>query len=276
VSFIKQKEDHSLWIKLDGKLFGSQFPILLCLCYNIPSGSSRESLVIQNIFDSLTDDVICFENQYDNQCHFMLMGDFNARIGEREDFVENEILLNLDILPEEYEPDLYLNRRSQDRVVNENGLDMLDFCKQTGMRVLNGRMFEDESVGKFTCVKSMGSSVVDYVLCRPVFFDYFTNFSVEEPNILSDHSAILFELGTNDFNSDTQEEREITHEIKNKFVWDSNKVDNYKQALQDEDFLCELDILSNSLSHLSKDIDIDDNLSNFYSIFESICNPIFG
>jgi hypothetical protein len=274
VTYIKHKEDHSLWIKLNSKLFGSEYPLLLCLCYNIPSGSSREGLIFQNIFDSLTEDIISFENEYNNQCHFLITGDFNARIGERADFVENEILLDLDVLPDEYEPDLCINRRSQDRVVNENGLYMLDFCKQTGMRVMNGRLYEDDSVGKFTCVKNMGSSVIDYVMCRPNFMNYFKGFSVDDPNILSDHCSVYFELGVD--NLEQPEEREITSNIKSNYVWHNDKVEKYKQALQSDGFINELDVLSHRLSFIENNDDIDNNLYSFYEALEHICNPIFS
>jgi len=45
--------------------------------------------------------------------------------------------------------------------LNNNGVMLLDLCKQTGFRILNGRCDKDKE-DKFTHIGSRGSSVVDY------------------------------------------------------------------------------------------------------------------
>ena len=46
----------------------------------------------------------------------------------------------MNALPDEYTPDRFMDRYSQDiGHVNNNGLLLLDLCKQTGFRILNGR-----------------------------------------------------------------------------------------------------------------------------------------
>ena len=75
---------------------------------------------------------------------------------------------------------------------NSNGTFLLDFCKQTGLRIMNGRVGNDYGVGRYTFVGHRGSSVVDYVLARPDFFNFVKHFEVQEPNILSDHCVIEF------------------------------------------------------------------------------------
>ena len=52
---------------------------------------------------------------------------------------------------------------------------LLDLCKQSGMRILNGCCNGDKD-GKFTYVGSKGSSVVDYVITSQnmlLFVDHF-------------------------------------------------------------------------------------------------------
>ena len=39
-----------------------------------------------------------FENQFNNKCHFLLAEDYNARVGKKPDYVENESLLDLNLL----------------------------------------------------------------------------------------------------------------------------------------------------------------------------------
>ena len=63
-----------------------------------------------------------------------------------------------------------------------------------GLRILNGRLGDDRKVGRYTCINTNGTSVVDYVLCKPELFKLIQSFNVAEPNILSDHCVIYFSL----------------------------------------------------------------------------------
>ena len=60
--------------------------------------------------------------------------------------------------------------------------------------MVNGRIGEDDGVGKCTYVGSRGSGLIDYVIADTELFKYFSNFCVEDPNILSDHCAVKFML----------------------------------------------------------------------------------
>ena len=71
---------------------------------------------------------------------------------------------------------------------------MLDFCKETGLRVLNGRVGKDKGIGKCTYVDSAGKSVVDYVMVSQCLFSAINTFEVLEPNILSDHCIVKFSV----------------------------------------------------------------------------------
>ena len=83
--------------------------------------------MITIFFDSLCEDILYFENLTNNKCNFLLAGDWNARVGNRLDFVENESLFNLDMLPNDYIEDTYIPRKSQDVNVNDYGLRFLEF-----------------------------------------------------------------------------------------------------------------------------------------------------
>lgn len=47
--------------------------------------------------------------------------------------------------------------------LNNNGTMLLDLCKQTGLRILNGRCRNDK-YGSYTYIGPNGSSLVDYVI----------------------------------------------------------------------------------------------------------------
>ena len=74
----------------------------------------------------------------------------NARVKELPDMVMDDNSLHLP-LPDDYILDEYLPRSSQDKNMNSNGPLLLEFCKQTNMRILNGRTGSDKGIGKFTC-----------------------------------------------------------------------------------------------------------------------------
>ena len=66
-------------------------------------------------------------------------------------------------LPDDYIlDDFIMPCASEDKKSNQNGTLLLEFCKQTNMRILNERTGSDNGIGKFTCHTHRGKSVVDY------------------------------------------------------------------------------------------------------------------
>ena len=103
--------------------------------------------------------------------------------------VESELLLS-DIDTNENIPE----RRSQDDKCNGHGYKFLDLLKATGLRVINGRLFSDKGLGKFTCINKQGSSVVDYVCCECATFEIFNSFCVRDLTQFSDHTPVTFSI----------------------------------------------------------------------------------
>ena len=85
---------------------------------------------------------------------------------------------------------------STDNVVNLNGHMLLEFLKQTGLRVANGRVGEDKNVGACTYVGSKGSSLVNFCIVNVELLSEFSTFYVHDPNILSDYCLIEFSLAS--------------------------------------------------------------------------------
>ena len=88
-----------------------------------------------------------------------------------------------------------------------NGRKLLDFCKQNGLRICNGRIGEDRYFGKCTFIGGTDRSLVDYVISNPSIFEIFC-IKVCESNILSDHCVLEFLLYSN--NNNYTEQREET------------------------------------------------------------------
>lgn len=132
---IKQHDD-ILWVKFDENNSYFLHTVYLCLCYNVPSGSSRRGMIEDDVFDRLTLHIEQLKSDSDEQCSFIICGDFNARSGTSNDYVADDAARHVHALPEDYETDFPIARSSQDTVLNENGNLLINFCRQTGLRML--------------------------------------------------------------------------------------------------------------------------------------------
>ena len=112
----------------------------------------------------------------------MLCGDFNARIGNRQECNITEgthgTLSNL--LGNRYidcdEENIAL-RYSKDKVINMYGHEFLDFCKGTRFITMNGRIHDKN--GLFTYYHPhTGCSVIDYLLVHAEDINLIDNFCI--------------------------------------------------------------------------------------------------
>ena len=175
-----------------------------------PIGSSREALTWISVLDRIAN--------YTGKCYNILIcGDLNSRTGTEHDVVILDNSKN-DVLPDDYVPDEFLVRSSDDKTINSNGKILLDFCKQNGLRICNGRIGEDRNFGKCTFIGSTGRSLVDYVISNPSLFKVFRKIRVCEPNILSDHCMQEFSLCSNIHNYTAQREETEPRERLNKKI----------------------------------------------------------
>ena len=132
---------------------------MICATYIAPENSPVHNLFDLGIHDQLLDDTLLFKEKGS----VFITGDLNSRVGNKSDFIENDIILNDD---ETFEIDRPLYRATTDPHVNKFGNAMIDMCKATNLRIVNGRLFGDNNVGKCTCVTHNGQSLVDYLLTQ--------------------------------------------------------------------------------------------------------------
>jgi hypothetical protein len=99
-------------------------------------------------------------HQYQNDGFLVLGGDFNARCGVLEDFIEGAD----DVPP----------REVIDYSENSHGDSLIDFCITASMGMLNGRGNGND----YTCISHKGKSVVDYMLVPYEQLYMFNNFQV--------------------------------------------------------------------------------------------------
>lgn len=274
-TLVYTSEDDILWIKISKSVLSLKHDLYVALLYALPEASSRQSMIETNIFDRLLDSVAHIETKTESQCNLLICGDFNSRTSTNNDFVIHDDSLHMSVLPDEYISDNFLSRYSQDKGhVNNNGLLLLDFCKQTGVRIMNGRVGKDNGIGKYTFIGSRGSSVIDYVLASEDLFRFVKDFEVQDPNILSDHCIINFSF---EFNRQPSlfSENEEYEKVSGKYVWDNDFKDEYKIRLQGNLTGEKLASLNVKISNSESNGDIDSCLSDFVSIIEDISTPVF-
>ena len=59
------------------------------------------------------------------------------------------------------------DRYNKDTSVNKYGTFLIDFCKVSNMKILNGRLGSDKGVGDFTYRHPAGNSTIDYCVVTP-------------------------------------------------------------------------------------------------------------
>ena len=272
---IFKSQDDILWIKITKSVLNLTNDLYICLCYVIPDESSRQALTENNIFDRLLDSVVFVENKADNNFHLLICGDFNGRSSINPDFVSDDDTAHIDVLPDEYSPDGYMHRYSEDiGHVNNNGLLLLELCKQTGVRIMNGRVGNDSGIGRYTFVGHRGSSVVDYVLGSQEMFDFVKSFEVQEPNILSDHCLVNFSF---EFGSvQTQETQPDEFEyISEKYKWKNELKQEYTNCLNEENTKAQLNTLDSKILECANELDVQSCVSEFVNIIHKVSSPLF-
>ncbi|CAG2213227.1 unnamed protein product [Mytilus edulis] len=127
-----------------------------------------------------------------------LLGDMNARTAIVNDFIINDNVCGpiFDSFNHifGYLSDTNLPvRRNPDQSTNEFGLKLLNLCRSTGLRILNGR-HKDGLASDYTFCGSRGMSVVDYLLAPYDFLHIIDQFIVCNFTSFSDHAPLHVRL----------------------------------------------------------------------------------
>ena len=182
-----------LWCKLDKNFFGWDSDLFVCFLYIPPNTSNWFQSGRSFTYDALQVECACFEKLG----WILLCGDMNARISDALDYIENDEIDAFLPIDDHYEPDTPLSlRKSADKdFINTSGQLLIEFCKSTGYRILNGRINKENSCA-FTCFTSRGNSVVDYALTKSTYFDHIEDFRIRELSELSDHCPLEIKIKT--------------------------------------------------------------------------------
>jgi hypothetical protein len=233
---IEKKSKNYIWCKVSKDLFNNNKDLFLCGAYIPPEKSQYFD---QEIFDELENDIINFLSKG----NAILLGDLNARTSTLEDSVpqDGNNYIN-DLRYNSLQPK---NRLNFDNTTNRHGLQLINTCKNTDLRILNGRT-KGDSLGRPTFHGRNGTSTVDYAICDQETFQNINHFVVKPPTYLSDHSQIIAwvdinkslpESGTNV----PKPEQTPLHKLPPQFEWSESSKINFRQTLKSTEIQRKLD-----------------------------------
>ena len=233
-------EECIVWIKLKSSFFSWDSDKLIGCIYFSPQDSTYiHSCNVRTDYYTILSEQIA---KYINFSNIYLCGDLNSRTGNHFDFpvhipgTEGDLVQAQCPFLQVENVNNVRKRSSRDNVVNDYGRNLIDLCKTTGFRIMNGRLGNVQNTSDFTCYKGNGASVVDYLLCRPHSMSSISNLTVLPKRVESDHRALQFSLRLPDKNCQSASIRTNTQQTfatKHKcYRWKYESLSLYKENLQ--------------------------------------------
>ena len=140
IECLKNKHNDILWVKLDQGFFNLEKEIFLAVVYNSPANSTNNIPDMVSVYSHLLDDI---EN-YSPFSDIMIQGDFNAYTNTHADFVLNDEVDHCNLDDVHYKYDNILPRNNLDhKRTNNSGEMLLEICKESSLRIINGRTTGD-------------------------------------------------------------------------------------------------------------------------------------
>ena len=235
VSVIKTSSD-LIWLKLDRDFFGFKNDIILCGFYVLPCNSSARANFDIDVIDKMIMELSELKILHPNAM-FVLGGDGNGRVSNLSDHIVNDLSSYLP-LPNEYIEDSppTFDRINEDSVVTSQGRRIMDFCKMSNLRIVNGRANYGPEGARYTCVTNRGCSTVDLTLCSAELLLDIKSFCILDSNIYSDHRPMAFYI-----ESKVPENPSETKSNTEKMSWKQDKKDEFVQNLNDQNDISMLD-----------------------------------
>jgi exonuclease III len=220
---VKQSKNF-LWCKVSKELLNIEKDLYLCGVYIPPEKSAYFE---KEIFDILENDIALFSSKG----YTMILGNFNARTNKLEDYITKN---GNNFIQDTSENSLQTKiRQNFDNQINNHGKQLINLCKSSDLRTLNGRT-KGDSLGRATFHGSNGISVVDYIICDQELFQKVEHFIVKHPTYLSDHSQIITWIDIKKYIAEPNVEPcniQMT-KLPKQFIWDKQSKNNFRQTLK--------------------------------------------
>jgi exonuclease III len=190
VTVIELVSDSIVWCKIDKSCVECDEDIYCAFIYIPPSSSNYYVTYDCDLFHELEAKIA----KYILLGKVFIIGDFNSRTKQYPDFIPNDYLHDSVSHMFTYIMDEEMHERvNPDTGRNDFGPRLLNLCKSTGIRIVNGR-HKDGLANDYTYHGPRGLSVIDYLLSTPDMFKYFVKFMIADFNEYSDHAPLHLEL----------------------------------------------------------------------------------
>ena len=212
-----------LWFCLKKSFFKIENDIYICGAYIPPANTTANITSKTDYFGNLEKSLL----KYKSKGNVIIMGDLNARIGNKDNTLNKKLNEDLGhLLPSEKESYKSQNRSSCDNAVNTAGRKLIKLCNNYNLRVANGQTPGDR-LGNYTCFNNGGASVVDYLLMEDSLNDNILNFIVLPPEFDSKHAPITTTFKTPKLST---EERKLFN-LPKSYKWDNNRKEVFQSLL---------------------------------------------
>ena len=231
-------DEDAFEVTLLKNFFGLRNDIKLLFTYASPINSCYTKARATNILDKIETHFI------DGGNNFIVIGDLNGRTKLGDDFVRDNSDNYSPINVPFYTKDTCLNRKNLDNhTIDQQGKLILNVCKSSALRILNGRTPGDMS-GKFTRYPmnlADNPSVIDYALCSESLLKEITSFLVLPFNGMSDHCCISLKIKTNAVLNNLPRKHQNKETLgvgniasKHKVTYDNRRKHIFEQGLRDD------------------------------------------
>jgi hypothetical protein len=258
IEIIQNHHDTIIWLKLDKHFFKTDEDIFICGTYLWGENSPAYNIVNIDLFDSLENDI----STYSSVGAVYIIGDFNSRVGSKSDFIVHD-KINTVIDDLDYEPDCTPVRASIDKIHNSHGIKLLDLCKSSNIRILNGRIGDSN---KYTYLSNNGTSVIDYVLCSEHNFSFISDFSIGSFNEWSDHAPLHLSLLCNNAHMSNDY-------LETKYKWKDSSINQFRSSIIAR--LPEFNYIVNNLNCNNREL-VNNALNDFTKVLRSVTDPLFS
>ena len=177
----KTKMDELMWVIYKDE--ESKRMLTIGVIYKHPVGSKYYN---DSFYDDLDEEILKMKVKF-GESQLCIIGDFNARVGSNEPYI------NVDNGNNEFqnEKEEVRKRKSKDKVVNGEGKKLIELCGKRNLYMLNGAVEGDWS-GEYTFVNKNGCSVIDYVCVEMNLIGMIRKLNIEELGF-SDHMLLIVE-----------------------------------------------------------------------------------
>ena len=247
ITILKTDKNGMLCIKPSKCFLGFTTDIYMCFVYIPPNNSVYFNKHNVRLFEQLEQIIRC----YSGNGKVIVMGDLNARCGERSDFIETngyeEFLPTLDT--DNFSINDIPHRFTMDKTINSSGIKLLDVCRSSDLKIVNGRIGDDAGIGSYTFLSPSGRSLIDYVLMPVELFAIVGEFIVHDIQACSAHAPIQLNLVT----GRASKHSEVNEHATRRICWDTNKVSEFRELIESE--INNIEELINNI--ITSEIDID-------------------